>query len=179
MRLLTLSGIAFLLFASVSFGAGDVVTAVHGTVTKVDSVGKTVVVKATDGTEHTLHFIKKTSVHGAEATEAGAKEGYRGLKEGSEVVAHYTVKGSEKTAVEVDKMGKDGMHEVSGTVSSIDRTGKKLVVKTADGTEQTYRIASHAADETADKTEKAAKVTVYYTENAGKKVAHFFEGKKD
>ncbi len=168
-----------LLLASVSFAAESATTAIHGTVTKVDSVAKTVVIKTADGTEQTLHFIKKTAVHGAEITATGAKEGYQGLKEGSEVVAHYTVKGSEKTAVEVDKISKEGMHEVQGTVSSIDRNGRKLIVKAADGTEQTYEIAKHAAGETAEKTEKAAKVTVYYTENAGKKVAHFFEGKKD
>jgi hypothetical protein len=179
MKLIPFSAISLLFITTVSWAAEGVVTAVHGTVTKVDAVTKTIVVKTADGTEHTLHFIKKTSVHGAEVTEAGAKEGYQGLREGYEVVARYTVKGGEKTAVEVDKMGKEGMHEVTGTVSSIDRNGKKLVVKAADGTEQTYRIASHAAGETAEKTEKAAKVTVYYTENAGKKIAHFFEGKKD
>jgi hypothetical protein len=65
---------------------------------------------------------------------------------------------------------------VNGTVSEVDRGGKKLVVKTADGTEQTFKLADHAAVETGKGTEKAAKVTVYYTEDAGKKVAHFFEG---
>ena len=42
--------------------AADVVTAVHGTVTKIDSGAKTIVVKTKDGTEHTLHFVAKTTV---------------------------------------------------------------------------------------------------------------------
>jgi hypothetical protein len=177
MKTFILSGIAFAMLAPLSFG----IEAVHGTVTKVDSAAKTIVVKAADGTEHTLHFIGKTAVHGAEVgahgVETGAKDTYHGLKEGSQVVAHYTVKGTEKTAMEVDKVGKEGLRETEGTISSIDRGGKKLVVKAADGTEQSFKIAEHAAGETGKGTEKAAKVTVFYTEEAGKKVAHFFEGR--
>src|SRR5580693_6688658 len=84
--------------------AADVVTAVHGTVTKVDAGAKTIVVNAKDGTEHTMHIVGKTTVRG---TAAGAKDAFKGLKEGSEVVARYTVKAGDKTAVEVDKVGKD------------------------------------------------------------------------
>jgi hypothetical protein len=101
------------------------------------------------------------------------------LKEGSEVVAHYTTRGSEDTAVEVDKVGKDGLKATDGTVKEIDKGGKKLVVKTADGTEETFRLTGHASEDAgkdiAKGTEKGSKVTVYYTEDAGKKVAHFFE----
>jgi hypothetical protein len=156
--------------------AVEVVTAVHGTVTKIDEGAKTIAVKTKDGTEHTLHWVSKTTVHG---TEAGAKDTFRGLKEGSEVVAHYTVKGADKTAVEVDRVGKDGMKETEGTVTVIDRGTKTIAVKTADGTEQTFKMADHATvdagKDTGKAVEKSAKVTVYYTEEAGKKVAHFFE----
>ena len=156
--------------------AVEPVEAVHGTVSKVDSKAKTVVVKTKDGTEHTLHFVGKTTVHG---TEAGAKDTFKGVKEGSEVVAHYSAKGTEKTAVEVDKVGKDGLKETEGTVSNIDRGSKTMAVKTADGSVQTFKMADHATKDAgkdvAKGSEKSAKVTVYYTENAGKKVAHFFE----
>ncbi len=175
MKRLIWQGAIAVLLAPLAFPA-DVVTAVHGTVTKVDSATKTVVVKTADGTEHTLHFVGKTAVHGADAT---AKDTFHGVKEGSEVVAHYTAKGTEKTAVEVDKVGKDGMKAVEGTVSTIDRGTKKLVVKSADGTEHTFKLADRAAEDAGKDVgkavEKSAKVTVYYTEDAGKKIAHFFE----
>jgi len=162
---------------SLSFAA-DVVTAVHGTVTKVDEGIKTIVVKTKDGTEHTLHFVGKTTVSG---TDAAAKDTFKGVKEGSEVVAHYTVKGTEKTAVEVDRVGKDGLKASEGTISDIDRGAKTIAVKTADGTVQTFKLADHATEDAgkdiAKGTEKTVKVTVYYTEDAGKKVAHWFEGK--
>jgi hypothetical protein len=121
--------------------ASDVVTAVHGTVSKIDSGARTVVIKTKDGTEETVHFAGKTIVHGA---EAGAQDTFKGLKEGSEVVAHYTTKGAEKTAVEVDHVGKDGLKETEGTVSEINRGAKTIAVKTADGSVQSFRMADHA-----------------------------------
>jgi hypothetical protein len=164
---------AFLIFA-----AEDVATAVTGTVKKIDAGTKTVVVKTADGAEETFHYVGKTTVHGAEATAKGTKEALHGLKEGSEVAVHYTAKGTEKTANEIDHLGKDGMRATEGTVKTIDRGAKTLTVKTVDGAEETYHIADRAVRDTAkgvgEGTEKAAKVTVYYTEEGGKKVAHFF-----
>jgi hypothetical protein len=163
-------------FAAIAlFAADDVVTAVEGTVKKVDAGTKTVVVKTADGTEHTVHFVSKTAVHGWDATEAGAKDGMHGVKEGSHVVVHYTVKGTEKTAQEMDRIGDGGLKVTEGTVSKIDRGTKTLAVKTADGAEATYRITDHAVVDTGKGIEKATKVTVYYTEEGGKKVVHFFK----
>jgi hypothetical protein len=167
--------LALMLVATV-YAVEDVVSATHGTITKIDSAAKTIVVKTADGTEHTLHFVAKTAVHGA---DVAAKDSWHGLKEGTEVVAHYTTRGTEDTAVEFDKVGKDGLKATDGTIKDIDRGGKTLVVKTADGTEETFRLTGHATADAgkdlAKGTEKGSKVTVYYTEDAGKKVAHFFE----
>lgn len=168
-----------LLLGSFSLAAQDVVSAVHGTITKLDSASKTAVIKTKDGAEDTVKFVDKTTVHGAEATATGGKDAFHGLTEGTEVVAHYTATGTEKTAVEVDKVGKDGIKSVDGTVTHIDRGTKTIAVKTADGTEETFRLSGHAAADAgkdiAKGSEKSAKVTVYYTEEAGKKTAHFFE----
>lgn len=159
--------------------ADDVVTALHGTVTKLDSASKTVVVKTKDGTEHTLHFTEKTTVTGADKTAAGAKDTFKGLSEGSEVVAHYTVTGTEKSATDVEKVGKGGLKSVDGTVEKVGEGGKTVVVKTADGTEQTFEVAGKgtaaAAKGVAKGADKGGKATVYYTEEGGKKIAHFFE----
>jgi hypothetical protein len=168
-------GLAFLFGAAVLV-AQDVVSAVSGTVQKVDAGTKTVVVKTADGTEHTFHFVERTSVQGA---DAGAKDTFHGVKEGSEVVVHYSKKGTEVTAEEIDHVGKDGLKVTEGTVSKIDRGGKTLVVKTADGAEETFHLTDHAAKDAGkgvgEGVEKSGKVTVYYTEKAGRKVAHFFK----
>jgi len=150
-----------------------------GVVLKTDDAAKTVVVKLADGTEHTFHFVKATAVHGAQETAAGAKDAFHGLKEGSEVAVHYTAKGSVETAEEVDHIGKDGLKVTEATVTHVDRGAKTIAVKTADGTEEVYRMTDSAARDAGKGigtgAEKSAKVTVYYTEEAGHKVAHFFK----
>ena len=172
-------GIGCLLFGVIALAAQDAATAVEGTVKKVDAGTKTVVVKTADGTEHTFHFVGRTTVHGTEAAAKGSKDAFHGLKEGSEVAVHYTAKGGRETAEEVDQIGKDGLKLTEGTVSHIDRGAKTIAVKTADGTEETFRLADRAVKDTGkdigEGAEKSGKVTVYYTEEGGHKVAHFFK----
>lgn len=152
--------------------AQDLVSIIHGTIKKVDKDTKTVVVKTADGTEHTIKVADQATVHGTE-------EGFDGLKEGSEVVVRCSEKGADKTADDLGKIGKDGMKVTKGTISKIDKDTKTVVVKSADGTEKTFEYTDDAAKDlgkAAGKgTEKGAKVTVYYTEESGKKVAHFFD----
>jgi hypothetical protein len=171
--------LALPLFCLAAYAAEDVVTAVEGTVKKVDAGAKTAVIRTEDGTEHTIHFVKRTAVHGAAETAKGTKDAFHGLDEGSHVVVHYTKKGTVETAQEVDKVGKDGLKITEGTVSSIDRGAKTITVKTADGVEETYHLAvdatKDAGKDIAQGTEKSAKVTVYYTQEAGRKVVHFFK----
>jgi hypothetical protein len=164
------------LWSSLAFAAEDVVSAVRGTIQKIDASTRSVVVKATDGTEHTVRVGARAAVHG---TDVAAQATFRGLKEGTDVVVHYTRKGTRETALEVDKVGKDGLKATEGTVSELDRAARKLVVQTADGTKETFALTRHATADAgtdiASHTEKATKVTVYYTERAGHKTAHFFE----
>jgi Cu/Ag efflux protein CusF len=149
---------------------------VHGTVKKIDAASKTVVVTTDKGAEEAIAFTDKTVVHGA---AAGGQATLHGLKEGSEVVAHCTTTGGKKTAVEMDNLGKDGLKVAEGSISKVGAGGKTVVVKLADGTEQTFETTGHAAAEigaaTASGADKAAKVSVHYTEEGGKKVAHFFK----
>jgi preprotein translocase subunit YajC len=150
--------------------AQDVVSFIHGTVKKVDRATKTVVVKSADGTEHT---IKVTG----DVTVKGTKEGLDGLKEGTEVVARTTGKGADETAVDVGKVGKDGLKETKGTITKFDKDAKTVTVKAADGTERTFELSGKALEDASKATgkgvEKGAKVTVYYTEEGGKKTAHY------
>jgi hypothetical protein len=150
-----------------------------GEVLKLDAGAKTISVKMADGTEHTLHFVGKTTVHGAQAAGAGGQDAFHGLKEGGQVAVHYTAKGTDETAQEVDNLGKDGLKATEATVTHIDRGAKTMAVKTAGGVEETYRLSESAArdagKDVGEGAEKTGKVTVYYTEEAGHKVAHFFK----
>jgi hypothetical protein len=167
--LLALAGLAFAASMSV---AQDVVSFFHGTVKKVDKATKTVVVKTKDGTEHTVKVASDDTVK-------GTKDGFDGIKEGSEVVVRSTGKGAEATVNGIGTVGKDGMKVTKGTVEKVDEGTKTVVVKSADGTEKTFEYTGNALKDSGKAvgkgTEEGAKVTVYYTEEAGKKIAHFFE----
>ena len=167
--LLALAGLAFA--ASMSVGQ-DVVSFFHGTVKKVDKTTKTVVVKTKDGTEHTVKVASDDTVK-------GTKDGFDGIKEGSEVVVRSTGKGAEATVNGIGTIGKDGLKVTKGTIEKVDDGTKTVVVKSADGTEKTFEYTGNALKDSGKAvgggTEKGAKVTVYYTEEAGKKIAHFFE----
>ena len=167
-------GVLFLLFGSTAFA----LTAVEGRVEKIDRTAKTIVVKAADGTEHTFHFVGRTAVHGTEKAGGAAKESFHGLTEGSEVVVHYFAKRSVETAEEIDHIRKDGLNASAGTITGFNRAAKTMSIKTADGSVESFRLTGNAAADagrdTEDATKKSAHVTVYYTEEAGHRVAHFF-----
>jgi hypothetical protein len=150
-----------------------------GKIVKLDAAAKTLVIKLADGTEHTLHFSERSVVHGVKDAGVGAKDTFHGLKEGSEVAVHYTAEGTNETAEEIDHIGKDGLQATEATIMHIDRGAKTLTVKTASGAEETYHLTDSAAKDAgkdiAKGTEKSAKVTVYSTEEGGRKVAHFFK----
>ena len=168
-------GLVCALLACSAYAADDVATAVVGTVKTVDKATKTVVVKTGEGTEHTFKFVGRTTAHGAEATAHGTKDAFLTMKEGDEVVVHYTVKGTEKTAEEVDHIGKDGMKASVVTVKAVDHGAKTVAVKPAEGADETYHLTGSAVKETGKGLEKAGKVTIYYTEESGKKIAHYFK----
>jgi len=90
--------------------AEDVVHAVSGIVKSVDKTTKTMVVKTSDGTEHTIKWTDKTTVEGAKATGKGVADAgtatYEGAKEGTKVTVKYTEKGGEKTAVAIKEASK-------------------------------------------------------------------------
>jgi hypothetical protein len=176
-RLLMFGALAFACSAGVI--AQDVVSAVEGTVRRVDVATKVVVVKAADGTEHTFHLADDLAVHGGRDVASGAGDAMHGLKTGAHVAVHYTVDGGRDTAHEIDRLGGDGLKVARGTVTQVDRDGKKISVKTANGTEQTFDLTENAAKDTGDDiahgTDKTMKVSVFYTEDAGRKTAHFIK----
>jgi hypothetical protein len=146
-----------------------------GEVLKLDAATRTAVIKLADGTEHTLHFVQRTAVHGTEGAAAGAGDVFHGLKQGTQVAVHYSAVGTKETAEEVDNVGKEGLKATDATVTHIDRGAKTMVIKTADGTEETYHMTDSAARYAGKDVNKAARTTVYYTEEGGHKVVHFFK----
>jgi hypothetical protein len=90
--------------------AEDVVHAVSGIVKNVDKGTKTMVVKTSDGAEHTIKWTDQTTVTGAKDAGKGVADAsaatYEGAKEGTKVTVKYTEKGGEKTAVAIKEASK-------------------------------------------------------------------------
>jgi aminoglycoside N3'-acetyltransferase len=166
---------AIVLCAAVLVSAQSAPASIHGTVKEIDIGAKSMVVGTEHGTDITVHFAEKTVFHG---TVAGGRDAFQGLKEGTVVVAHTAMVGTKKIALEVDVLGKGGLKSTEGTISRMDAAGKEIIVKTADGSEHVFEMTEHvtvdASKATARQARKAGKATVYYTEEGGKKIAHFF-----
>jgi len=164
----------FLLFCSSAFASNVIV----GQVQKIDSAAKTILVKTQDGTIHTFHVVQSTAIQGGEAASSTAKDSVQGLKEGTQVAVHYTAKGKDETAEEIDHLSGDGMKSTQGELVRVDQAAKTVTIRAQDGTEHVYQLSKHAAEEAnrniTETAQKTGKVTIYYTEQAGHQVAHFF-----
>jgi hypothetical protein len=167
-------------FAFAVARAQDVSHVVAGTVEKVDAGAKTIAVKTADGTVETFKFTEKTSVH-------GLKDAAKGTdlvgKEGGHVIVHATGEGADKTAHSVEWFGDKTVHTTEGTVEDVGKGTKIVAVKSADGSKEAFEVSEHATVDTgktvgrysAVGAKKGEHVTVYYTEEAGKKIAHVFK----
>jgi hypothetical protein len=167
-------------FVPVSKAAQTSTNVVTGTLDKIDSAGKTIAVKTADGTVETVKFTDKTTVHGLK--DAGKGSDLAG-KEGGHVIVHTVGEGADKTAHSVEWFGDKTVHTTGGMVEDVGEGSKTVAVKTADGTKETFVVADHATVDTgkdvarysARGAKKGEHVTVYYTEEAGKKIAHVFK----
>jgi hypothetical protein len=149
--------------------------ALEGTIDQTSKAGKTVIVKTVDGMRHLFHVTEKTAVHGGAAAGADTLEG---LEAGSRVVVHYTAAAGGKTALEVDRLDAKGLRSVEGVITRVDRVGREMTIRLADGTTQTLRLTERSAADVGRDVDAAtadtARVVVYYADEAGQQVAHFF-----
>jgi flagellar hook-associated protein FlgK len=150
--------------------------ALEGTVEKTYEGVNTVIVKTEDGIEHLIHLTDRTVVHGGRAT---GERALRGLAEGSTVVVHYTAEGDSNTANEVDRVADDGLKVIEAVVTKVDRRAKTITIQLADGTRQTLALTDRAAADVGKDLDgagaDAAKVVVYFNDETGRRVVHYFK----
>jgi hypothetical protein len=149
--------------------------ALEGTVDQTSEAGKTVIVKTVDGIRHLFHMTGETTVHGSAVTGADA---LGGLEAGSRIVVHYTAKAGQDTALEVDRLDARGLKTMEGVVSRVDRAGREISIRLADGSKQTLKLTERAATDVGRDVDSGAatatRVVVYYADEAGQQVAHYF-----
>jgi Cu/Ag efflux protein CusF len=151
-----------------------------GDLEKVDTEAKKITIRAADGTEHAVSYGDRTIVQGLKGT---AKAADLAGKEGSRVVVHYTGAAGRETADHIDVFGHDALKTTEGTLTQVDKAGHKVVVKSADGVEETYDLGRDSAIDTKDGLVDVAHFTgkegdhviVYHTEEGGRKVVHLLK----
>ncbi len=150
--------------------------ALEGTVDQEYKAANAVMVKTMDGVRHLFHLTGKTVVHGSES--AGGED-LRGLHDGTAVVVHYATDAGKQTALEVDRLDDQGLKTIEGMVTRVDRAGRKISIRLADGSTQTLRLTERAAIDAGNDVDRAAvdatRVVVYYADEAGQRVAHYFK----
>lgn len=147
-----------------------------GVVSKIDHAAKTVAVKTRDGATVVVHETEKTLEHGAAAA-----------KEGGHMVVHYSTQAGRAVGHTVKHVGQKALSTTKGVVTKVDSTARTVTIRTAQGAEHVYHVAEdgvvsagkatgHAAAETwghlEDTARKGANLTVHFTEEAGRRVAH-------
>jgi hypothetical protein len=175
--------LAFILLASAnsssakngSSAPASRVTAIRGTLEKVDTASQIIVVKTGDGGDTTLHFTDATVVHGLGPLRSAAM--LLG-DEGMEVIVRYT---NDKVARSIVLAGGASLDLAIGTVVTFDRRAKTLQVSTVDGTRQLFQLGEFCTINTARGVEEAITapghvlkkgglVVLYFTQEGGQKV---------
>lgn len=90
------------------------------------------------------------------------------LQPGTPVAVQYTVKGIQASADQTAQIAPTALNVNEGTVTKVDRYNGRVTIKYANGTTETLR-----SDNTF--TRHSSRVIVYYADQSGRRVAHFFK----
>lgn len=145
--------------------------AVEGTI-DIISPG-TLTVRAIDGTTHLFKWLEKAFVHGTAETGDELK----GLQKGMTVVVHYSATGESATAEEIDRIDGGGLRVTEGRVTSIDRQHGEIKVRLDDNRMETLKLSNRVSRNVGKNTIPNTRVVVYYTDDKGVKVVHYFKQK--
>lgn len=182
-----ISGHHALFIAIVAFGSAVALDAqqppaIHGlsgtiateaTIKDEHKAANKIVVKTEDGVEHVFDGAKDLLVHGGKDLSD--------LRPGTTVVVHYTADATGESAREVDRVGANGLSMTEGMVTKIDRSKKEIQIRYDNGTIETLALTARAAvDGNLDfrnLPHGTTRIVVYYSEDAGHKLAHYFRPK--
>jgi hypothetical protein len=149
------------------------VIATDATINDEHKAANKIAVTTEDGVQHVYSAAKNLLVHG------GKDAVLADLKPGTTVVVHYTADAGGESAHEIDRVGGNGLRTTEGTVTDINRGKKEITIRYDNGmTEKltlTDRAAVDAGQDFRDQAVGTTRVVVYYSDDAGKKIAHYFK----
>ena len=169
----TLVGMVALGFAP-AYGQGPAIHGLTGTIATEATIKdehkaiNKIVVETADGVEHVYDSAKGLVVH-------GGKDPLADLKPGTTVIIHYT---ADNTVQEIDRVGADGLSTTEGVAIKIDRGKKEITIRYDNGKIEKLKLTDRAAADVGKSIGEDTRIVVYYSDDAGGKVTHYFKSTK-
>ena len=139
--------------------------ATEATIKDQEKAANKIVVETKDGVEHVYDAVKGVVVH-------GGKGPLSDLKPGTTVIIHYT---ADNTVQEIDRVGADGLRTTEGMAIKIDRGKKEITVRYDNGKIEKLKLTDRAAADVGKNIGEDMRIVVYYSDEAGGKVTHYFK----
>ena len=138
--------------------------ATEATIKAEHKAANKIVVETEDGIEHIYDAAKGVVVH-------GGKDPLSDLKPGTTVIIHYT---ADNTVQEIDRVDAGGLSTTEGMATKIDRGKKEITVRYDNGKIEKLKLTDRAAADVGKNIGEDMRVVVYYSDEAGEKVTHYF-----
>ena len=143
-------------------------TATEATIKSEHKAANKIVVATEDGAEHVYDAAKGLVVH-------GGKDALADLRPGTTVIIHYT---AGNTVEEIDRVGPGGLSTTEGIATKIDRGKKEITVRYDNGKTEKLRLTDRAAADAGKNVAEDTRIVVYYSEDAGERVTHYFKSRE-
>jgi hypothetical protein len=172
--MLVLRHIALVGIAALGIAPAEAQPPIHGfngtmateaTIRSEHKAANKIVVATEDGVEHIYDAAKGLVVH-------GGKNPLSDLKPGTTVVVHYT---ADNRAEEIDRVGPGGLSTTEGIATQIDRGKKEITIRYDNGTIEKLKLTDRVAADVGKSIGPDTRVVVYYSDEAGTKVTHYFK----
>jgi hypothetical protein len=130
--------------------AQEVVHAMVGTVSSIDAIAKTIVLKTDDGSTSFFKEMKdpKTPIDFDKNIRTDATAADEFHKSGERAIVYYYGYGNSLTAVALRSLGPGPFTKVTGTVANLDKPEHSLLVKGQSGLIKSFKITSDTIAET-------------------------------
>lgn len=139
--------------------------ATEATIKAEHKAANKVAVETKDGVERVYDAAKGLVVH-------GGKGPLGDLRPGTTVVIHYT---PDNTVQEIDRIGPDGLRTTEGVATKIDRGKKQITIRYDNGKIEKLKLTDRAAADVGTSIAPDTRIVVYYSDEAGDKVTHYFK----
>jgi len=139
--------------------------ATEATIKSEHKAANKIVVATDDGVEHVYDAAKGLVVH-------GGKDALADLRPGTTVVIHYT---AGNQVQEIDRVGEGGLSTTEGIATKIDRGKKEITVRYDNGKTEKLKLTDRAAADAGRNVGEDTRIVMYYSEDAGERVTHYFK----